>query len=279
MEETNKYTVTEINERIKDLFGDVFPDKIIVSGEISNLKLANNNLFLTLKDNDAGINVISWGYGKSKGKIELKDGDKVSVTCRLVHYNKTGSVNLNLISVEKNGTGELHEKYNSIKDKCEKMGYFDQTKKKKFPDTIKYVGIVTAPEGAALQDILYVLKNNNFYGKVIVKRCTVQGVSCPKSLVSGIQHLEKWKDKDGRKLDVILITRGGGSFEDLMGFSNLKVIEKINASKIHTISAVGHEVDFMLSDYTADTRAPTPSVAAEMISKQQKKEKEKYMFL
>lgn len=272
MDIIQKYTVTEINNIIKNLFGEIFPNKIVVSGEISNLKIANGNLFLTLKDDESNVNVVSWGYAKSKNKVDLNNGDQVAVTCRMSFYAKTGNLNLNLLSIEKLGLGELHKKYELLKEKCQKLGYFDSIKKKQFPNNVKYIGIATAPEGAALQDILYVLKKNNFYGKIIIKRCTVQGATCPKSIVKAIENLENWKDQDGNKLDIILVTRGGGSFEDLMGFSDLKVIEKINKCKIYTISAVGHEIDFMLSDFSADMRAPTPSIAAEIISKQQKKE-------
>lgn len=275
MNQPNKYTVTEINNVLKDLILGVIPEKIIISGEISNLKIANSNLFLTLKDDESNINVVSWGYTKSKNKIELNNGDKVSITGKLALYTKSGTYNLTLHHIEKLGMGQLYNEYEILKQKCEKMGYFDINKKKQMPTNIKNIGIVTAPEGAALQDILYVLKNNNYSGKVIVKRSLVQGNMCAKSIVKAIDFLKSWQDEHNNKLDVILITRGGGSFEDLMGFSDIKVIESINKCDIFTISAVGHEIDFMLSDFTADLRAPTPSIAAERISEQQKKQTEK----
>lgn len=271
MDLIKQYSVTELNDLIKNYLNEIFSNKIIINGEISNLKITNGNLFLTLKDDESNINVVGWGYDKSKNKIELKNGDKVIVTSKITYYGKSSNINLNLVNIEKLGLGDLHNKYELIKDKCEKLGYFDNSKKKKIPNNIKNIGIVTAPEGAALQDILYVLRKNKFYGNIIIKRTIVQGSSCPKSIIKSIEYLEKWKDNNDKKLDIILVTRGGGSFEDLMGFSDLGVIEKINKCDIFTISAVGHEIDFMLSDYTADIRAPTPSVAAEMISSEQKK--------
>lgn len=270
MDKEQKYTVTSINNQIKELFSNIFSEKIIVDGEISNLKISNNNLFLTLKDDESSINVISWGYGKLKNQIVLENGNKVSITGKITFYPKSGNFNLIMSDVEKIGLGILHNEYEKLKKKCEKLGYFEITIKKQIPKNIKNIGIVTAPEGAALQDILFVLKKNNFYGNVVIKRCMVQGNMCSKSIVQAIDHLKKWEDNDYNKLDIILITRGGGSFEDLMGFSDIKVIEEIHKCDIFTISAVGHEIDFMLSDFAADIRAPTPSIAAEIISGQQK---------
>lgn len=269
-----KYTVTEINDFMKDTLNEALPDKITVDGEISNLKFANDNIFFTLKDDESSINVVGWKYSKNKNKIDLNVGDKVSVIGKITLYSKSGNINFTLHKINKVGLGELHKEYQILKEKCEKLGYFDNQKKKSFPTNIKNIGIVTAPEGAALQDVLYVFKKNNFNGNIIIKRSIVQGNLCSKSIANSIEYLNNWKDSNNNKLDLILITRGGGSFEDLMGFSDIKVIEAIHNSDIYTISAVGHEVDYMLSDFTADKRAPTPSVAAEIISSSQKKELE-----
>lgn len=268
--EQQKYTVSELNNVIKGLFSNLLSDQIDVDGEISNLKITNGNLFLTLKDNDSNINVICWSYHKLKNKIDIQNGDKVVISGKVTFYPKTGNFNLIMSNIEKIGLGNLCKEYEILKQKCENLGYFTESTKKQMPKNIKSIGIATAPEGAALQDILYVLKKNNFFGNIIVKRCIVQGNMCSKSIVQGIDYLNKWKDNNGNGLDVILVTRGGGSFEDLMGFSDLKVVEKIHKSNIFTISAVGHEIDYMLSDFSADMRAPTPSVAAELISRQQK---------
>ena len=162
--------------------------------------------------------------------------------------------------------GNVHNQYELLKQKYNQLGYFNN--KKPIPDTIKCIGIITALEGAALQDILYVLKKNNFVGKVIIKGCMVQGNQSISSIIKGIEFLS---NNEQYKPDLILITRGGGSYEDLIGYSSEDIIEAIHLCPIFTISAVGHEIDFMLSDFVADLRAPTPSIAAEIISQIQNK--------
>ena len=179
--------------------------------------------------------------------------------------------------MEKQGVGNLHSAYEKLKKQYQSKGYFNDEIKKKLPSNLKNIGIITSPEGAAIQDILFVLNKNKFQGKVFIKRCMVQGNSCAKSIVESIEYLNNFKFQEGKskkKLDLIMVTRGGGSFEDLMGYSDSKVIESIYESDIFVMSAVGHEIDFMLSDFIADLRAPTPSIGAEIISKKNKEKLE-----
>ena len=269
------YSVTELSSEIKTILLKNVPDKLIVEGEISNLKNSNGNLFFTLKDNDSSISVVSWSYEKYFELDNLTNGDKVQVSGKLACYSKNGTYSLQIFKLEKQGIGNLHISYENLKKKYQEKGYFSDEIKKNFPDNVKNIGIITSPEGAAIQDILFVLNKNKFQGKVFIKRCMVQGNMCPKSIADSIEYLNQFKFTDSKsskkkKLDLILVTRGGGSFEDLMGYSDPKVIEAIYDSDIFVISAVGHEVDFMLSDFAADLRAPTPSIAAEIISKTQK---------
>jgi exodeoxyribonuclease VII large subunit len=266
--DTDIYTVVELNNSIKDMLLLNFNDTIKVSGEISNMKISNGHLYSTLKQNDSAISMIFWSFASNNIKIE--NGDKVVAEGKISCFTKTGTYNITVKKITHMGAGDLNKIYDNLKKKCDKLGYFSDTTKKKLPEFINRVGILTAPEGAALQDVLYVFKKNNFNGTIVIKRCKVQGQSCPQSIEDGMQELLEWTDDQGKKLDVILITRGGGSFEDLMGFSDIKVIEAIYKSDIYTISAIGHEVDFMLSDYVADYRAPTPSISAEYISNNQK---------
>lgn len=270
MEPEKIYTVSLLNNELKELIGNILPQKITVNGEISNFKIANNNLFVTLKDDESNLNVVSWGYGKYKNKIDLQNGDKINVTGKISIFNKSSNINLIATNITKVGLGELHAEYEKIKTLCVEKGYFNDAHKKQLPKVIKNLCIITAPEGAAIQDILYVLKTNKFVGNIVIKRCIVQGSACVKSLLKSIKFVELWKDSNGRPFDVLLITRGGGSFEDLMGFSDLRIVEAIHnvmkKTNIFVISAVGHEVDFMLSDFVADMRAPTPSIAGEIIS-------------
>jgi len=263
------FTVSELSNEIKNTLLKNIPDKLTVEGEISNLKISNGNLFFTLKDEESAISVVSWSYEKYFN-TELANGDKVEVGGKLSCYVKNGSYSLQIYKLSKQGVGELFASYEKSKKKFQDKGYFNN--KREFPKNIKNIGIVTSPEGAALQDILYVLNKNKFYGKVYIKRCMVQGNMCANSVAESIEYFNNLKldKKTKSKVDLILVTRGGGSFEDLMGFSDSKVVKAIYESDIFVMSAVGHEVDFMLSDFAADIRAPTPSIGAEIISKNQK---------
>lgn len=266
-----KYTVETLNQYIKDNLENNIDDIFSVEGEVSNLKITNGNVYMTLKYKNSSINTIGWGSHKLLNNTDLSNGDKIEVTGHIYFYTKTGSTNLNIKSIKKIGFGDIFQNYESIKNECNKLGYFDKDRKKRMPDNINNIGIITAPEGAAIQDILFVLKQNKFYGNVVIKRCTVQGATCPLSIIDSINYFNDWRDIHGNTIDILMIARGGGSFEDLMGFSDMRVIESMYKCKYFTISAIGHEVDFMLSDFVADVRAPTPSIGAEIISTQQKK--------
>ncbi len=266
------YTVSELNNEIKTIITSLLNDNIIVTGEISNFKISNNNLFFTLKDDDSAISALSWNFQKYiKNNIsDIKNGDKVEVHGKLTTYIKNGTYNLQIFKLEKIGLGGLNKKYEDNKLKYKNLGYFEESRKKKMPNILNNIAIITALEGAALQDVLFVLKKNNFKSNIIVKNSFVQGNNCPDSISNSIKYFNDFNlntQDNSKKIDLILITRGGGSFEDLMGFSDSKIIEAIYNSNIFTISAIGHEIDNMLSDFVADLRAPTPSIAAEIISK------------
>lgn len=266
-----KYNVETLNLYIKENLEENIEDVFIVEGEVSNLKISNGNIYMTLKYKNSSINSIGWGSSRLLDKMELSNGDKIEVTGHIYFYTKTGSVSLNIKNIKKIGYGDIFRNYEHIKNECAELGFFDKNKKKHMPDNINNIGIITAPEGAAIQDILFVLKKNKFHGNVVIKRCIVQGITCPQSVVDNIDYFNEWKDKSGNTLDVLIIARGGGSFEDLMGFSDKRVVESIYRCKYFTISAIGHEIDYMLSDFAADLRAPTPSIGAEIISTHQKK--------
>lgn len=255
-----EYSVSELTELIKILLKASFDKNICVIGEISNYKSSKTNVFFTLKDEDATISVVMWNYLGRKDKIKLEDGKKIKVYGNLTVFSKSGSYNLTAYKVELLGVGDLFQEYLKLKELYSHNGYFDETIKKELPSTINKLGIITAKDGAALQDFLYVLTKNGFNGKVYIKNCLVQGKDCPKAISNAIKEL------DELGFDVLVVARGGGSFEDLFGFSDALVIEAIHNCKTCTISAIGHEVDFMLSDYVADIRAPTPSIAGELIS-------------
>lgn len=250
-------SVGELNKLINTTFEEKLDSNFSVTGEISNFKLSNSHAYFTLKDENASINSIIWKY--TFKKLTYTNGDKVICNGKLNFYTKTGNSNIIINTIEKAGIGDLHKQYIENKAYFENLKYFD--KKKPMPNIIINIGIVTSSEGAALQDFLFLMNKNNYVANIKIKNSIVQGPNCPKSIVSGIELLDKLN------LDVIILMRGGGSFEDLIGFSNPYVIEAIHNAKTFTISAIGHEIDYMLSDYVADLRAPTPSIAAEMIMK------------
>lgn len=259
------YTVSDLNCLIKDCLQNVFIGNLKVEGEVSNKKTSNGHVYFSLKDKGSLISAIIW-RSKVDYSISFDNGDKVVVSGKLDVYVKGGSYTMIVNKLEKlEETGDIHAHYEMLKKKCSELGYFDKSKKKKIPRIIRNIGIITAAKGAALQDILFVLEKNKVGANVYVKNCQVQGERCHKSVVESIEKMEK------KDLDVLIIGRGGGSFEDLMGFSHESVVEAIYRCKIFTISAVGHEIDHMLSDFVADMRAPTPSVAGELVSDNVKK--------
>jgi exodeoxyribonuclease VII large subunit len=255
MIDTEHITVTELNNLLKETLKKNSPKNISVKGELSGYKKYNNTIYATLKDDSSSINLI-----KFRVTEDFQNGNMIIANGSIEFYSKNGNINLMCSKMELAGEGLILKKLNDTKMKYQNMGYFDN--KKEFPKQIKSIGIVTAYSGAALQDILFVLNSNKFDGKIFVKNSPVQGVDCPKGICSGIKYFNSSKE-----VDLIMITRGGGSIDDLMGFSDSSVIEEIFKSEIFVMSAVGHEVDNMLSDFVADIRAPTPSIGAEMISK------------
>ncbi len=245
---------------ISNLIGNkvCFSETYKIKGELSGYSKRGGNIYATIKDKDSSIDIISWSNPN-----DFENGDEIIISGKINYYKKTNRVNLIAHSIEKKGLGDLFKKYLDFKKDFEQKGYFDKETKKILPESVESIGIITSADGAALRDILYVLKENNFKGKIFLKDCMVQGMSAGKSIGDSIKL---FNDKYKKKVDLLLITRGGGSFEDLFQFSSAEVVNAIHESKIYTISAVGHETDTMLSDYVADYRAPTPSIGAQYIS-------------
>ena len=252
----NIFSVTDISNLINSKL--IFSDNYKVKGELSGYSKRGGNIYATIKDKDSTIDIISWN-----NQNNFENGDEVIISGKINFYKKTTRVNLIAHSIEKKGLGDLFKKYLDFKNDFEQRGYFNKDRKKELPTIIDNIGIITSADGAALRDILYVLKENHFRGKIYIKDCMVQGNSAGKLIGDSIKLFnERYK----KKIGLLLITRGGGSFEDLFQFSSAEVVNSIYESKIYTISAVGHETDTMLSDYVADYRAPTPSIGAQYIS-------------
>ena len=265
MDENNIYTVSKLSNEVYGFIKKKYTQTITIQGEISNCKSTKIHLYFNLKDNDSSVPCVFWGF---KNRIDVQDGQKINATAYVDFYNKTSAFQVRVVDIQYIGIGNVHAFYQKVFDKYSQLGYFDSDIKKCLPVEINSIGIITAQEGAALQDVLYVLKKHSFNGKIFVKGCMVQGKDCPDTVANAINELGMIK-YNKNPLDVILVTRGGGSYEDLMGFSNPLIIEAIHKSNICIISAVGHEVDTMISDYVADIRAPTPSVAGEILSSHQ----------
>lgn len=265
----NFITVGQLNESIKTTLATQFPDSIKVKGEISGLKISNNNTFLNLKDEESGINVVAWG----KKFENVKNGDGVIVSGKLCCYTKQGIYQILATKIDRIGVGNLHEQMEKNKKMFDERGYFEKSKnRKELPSNIKRIALLTSVEGAVIQDILSVLRSNMFYGEIYVKNCSVQGQLCPETVADGIEYFENIHKT--KHIDILVVARGGGSFEDLIGYSSKEVVKAIYNTPIYTISAIGHEPDVMLSDFAANYRAPTPSIAGEVISKIQKNKKE-----
>ncbi|VVU95312.1 Exonuclease VII, large subunit [seawater metagenome] len=254
-----KLSISELNDMINLGIENAFPKNIKLTGEISNLRNSRGHLYMNLKDSDSLIKAIMWKSTYNELDVELNEGNKVDIIGHLNYYVPSGSISFIIKKVEvKKDIGKIKQQYEELKEKYKQLGYFDPQNKKKPPSNIKKVTIITSQDGAALQDILYTFKRHELKIEIKVINAIVQGKNCPKDVSVAMSKIEE-------DSDVILLTRGGGDMEDLFGFSNPLVIEAIHNCNIFTISAVGHEIDFMLSDFVADHRAPTPSLAAEFI--------------
>ena len=237
-------------------------------GEIITFRYSDPNAYITLKIIDYQINGIFWHITKSKNFSEYKklsDGDKIKIYGNFAISKKNFSIYFNTKSIEKVGLGDYLQLHNQLRNKIIELGW-DKNKSEltKFPYSI---GIVTALEGAAIQDILQTFRTDYFIGNIFITNAIVQGKSCPESVSNAISYLES----NYPQLDLILITRGGGSYEDLVGFSDWNLVTKIKKCPILTMSAIGHQIDNQLSDEVADYKFPTPTFAAKFIVETQKK--------
>jgi exodeoxyribonuclease VII large subunit len=237
--------------------------KFKVTGEVSQPKLSQGHLYFTLKDNITSIKAIIWKTKYEKLKNKLLEGDKITVSGKLDYYGFTGTISFIIDTIlENEGIGELKKEYDLLKDNYLKKGYFDKTNKLSIPKVIKKILILTSSNGAAIHDFLFNLENNNAKINYEIIDVPVQGYDSPKIIANKLDELNIM-DID---YDLIIITRGGGSFQDLFGFSNKYIIESVyKFKKIPIISAIGHQIDNPLLDLVADYSCPTPSLAAQFI--------------
>lgn len=258
------FSVSELNTAVADLLERHFGE-VLVQGEITGLKkYSSGHMYFTLKDPQASIRCVLF-RGKQFGLTFIPgDGDQVSLRANLSIYQERGDFQLIVNKMEHSGQGNLQEQFLLLKQKLAQAGLFDTALKRPLPAFPQHLGIITSPDGAALHDVLTVLKRRYPRLPVRIYASQVQGNAAPQQLIRAIQYANQ-----EHCCDVLLLTRGGGSLEDLWAFNDEGLAQAIYDSRIPIVSAIGHEVDFTIADYVADKRAPTPSAAAEMISPNQ----------
>ena len=256
----NVYSVGQVNTYIKNMFGqDYLLSRLYVKGEVSNCKYhTSGHIYFSLKDETGAIACVMFAAQRSGMKFRLAEGQRVIVFGSVRVYERDGKYQLYANEIVLDGVGLLYERFQALKNELEEMGMFAPEYKKPIPTYCKKVGVVTAPTGAAIRDIMNISKRRNPYVQLILYPALVQGENAASSIVKGIQAL------DGMGLDVIIVGRGGGSMEDLWAFNEEEVARAIFNCQTPIISAVGHETDTTIADYAADLRAPTPSAAAEL---------------
>ncbi len=254
------YTVSQVNRYVKSIFTqDYLLRSIDVEGEVSNCKYhSSGHLYFSLKDAGGTLQGVMFAGSRSGLSFRMKDGDHVVVSGSIDVYERDGKYQLYARRISLAGTGILYEKFLRLKSELEEMGMFDPSYKSPIPRYIRRLGVVTAPTGAAVQDIRNVSLRRNPWLEIILYPAQVQGEGAADSIVKGIECLDRLG------VDTIIVGRGGGSLEDLWAFNEEKVARAIFACHTPVISAVGHETDFTIADFAADLRAPTPSAAAEL---------------
>ena len=253
------FSVSEINSLLKDMLESSFP-QICIEGEISNYRPnSSGHLYFTLKDEASQISAVMFRSAAAHIDFVPKDGTKVQCTGRLTVYPARGNYQILITRMTVSGEGAILKMIEERKRRLAAEGLFDEAKKRPLPPFPQTIGIITSPTGAALRDILQIMRRRNKCVSAIVFPSLVQGDGAAESIVHQIKNANALK-----KCDVLIVGRGGGSLEDLLPFSDENVVRAIAESEIPVISAVGHEIDWALSDFAADKRAPTPSAAAEL---------------
>lgn len=253
------YSVSQINSLIKNLFEESF-GQITIEGEISNFRPnSTGHLYFSLKDKDSQIGAVMFRFRASSLTFVPKDGMLVRCKGQLSVYEPRGTYSINITSMELAGEGNILLMLEERKRKLAAEGLFDQKRKRELPVFPKTIGVVTSSTGAALRDIMQIVRRRNPTTSITIFPAIVQGMDAAPSIVRQIETANAFN-----MCDVLIVGRGGGSLEDLLPFSEESVVRAVASSKIPVVSAVGHEIDWALSDFAADKRAPTPSAAAEL---------------
>ena len=249
-------SITQLNNYIKNIFdNEELLIGVSVYGEVTNFKISNGIAYFDIKEEGAQLSCVKF----SSYVPFAKNGDQVIVTGKLNYHVKLGRLSFVVSKVEPYGMGELYKKYLELKARLESEGLFDSSKKVEIPKYANTIGVVTSETGAVIRDIYHVTRKKNPFTNIIVYPVKVQGVNAEKEIAQGVNYFSNSKN-----VDVVIVARGGGSFEDLSPFNTEEVARAVFASNVPVISAVGHETDFTIIDFVSDFRAPTPSVAAEV---------------
>lgn len=258
--DTKVYSVSEITQLIREILEDSFP-AIWIEGEVSNYRPHHSgHLYFTLKDTNSQISCVMWRSRAVSVPFDLEDGIKIRVLGNIRVYEKAGRYQLDLVTIQPAGIGELQILFEQLKRKLFEEGLFDSAAKKTLPKFPKTIGVITSPTGAVIRDIISVTERRAPSVNIILRGVKVQGEGAAEEIVDAITAFN-----DFCKADVIILGRGGGSLEDLWPFNEEIVARAIFESEIPVISAVGHEIDITISDFVADIRAATPSEAAEIV--------------
>lgn len=252
------YKVSQVNEYIKKIIDAEEPLRFIaIYGEVSGASYSSGSIYFTLKDENALLSCVSFG-----GKFSeiIKNGEQIIVYGSVKFYAKGGKISVNVINCKPYGIGALYQQFIELKNKLEKEGLFSVAHKKQIPRLVKRIGVVTSSTGAVIQDIINISTRRNDGVDIVVYPVKVQGVGASEQIVEGINFFSNYEN-----VDVVIVARGGGSFEDLMPFNTEEVARATYNCQKPIVSAVGHETDFTIIDYVADLRAPTPSAAAELV--------------
>lgn len=257
----NAYTVAQVNTYIKNMFSqDYLLNTVSVKGEVSNCKYhSSNHIYFTLKDKQSVLACVMFAGNRATGlSFPLVEGMQVIVTGKIDVYERDGKYQMYARKITQDGLGELYERFERLKKDLEERGMFAKEYKKPIPHIVRKLGVVTAPTGAAVRDIISISKTRNPYIEIILYPALVQGDGAAPSIVRGIKMLE------AIGVDAMIVGRGGGSMEDLWAFNEEIVAQAIFDCSVPIISAVGHETDTTIADYVADVRAETPSAGAQI---------------
>jgi len=261
MKDEKIWTITEVNSAVKTILeGALVP--FWMEAEIGTMTVhSSGHVYMVLKDEKSQIKAVIWKGAQAVRSLKLATGSKLEIFGNITVYEPRGEYQFTIKDIRPLGFGDLQKKFEEIKNRLQKEGLFDSSRKKKIPMLPKKIGVITSPTGAAIHDFLNIINRRFPNINIKIYPSAVQGIGAEKELIRGVRFFNCTESK----VDVIVLMRGGGSMEDLWPFNDETLAREIAASKIPLISAVGHEIDFTISDFVADLRVPTPSAAAELV--------------